>query len=117
MVADALLHDAELGTLWRRHIGAQLSRPDAADVAKAAWWPPASVWAAGMARFETAKEERHAEADARPFFCSTCHKRYKRASGVTNHKCSQVQHQLFTPESVRSAGSAGGEARVGGSAE
>ena len=114
VVADALSHDEELGPIWSARAGAQLSQPSAADAVKAAWWPSASVWAAGVARFEAARVERHAEADDRPFSCGICRKRYKRASGVTNHNCGQVQHQLFTPESVRSA--AGG-ARVGGGAE
>ena len=109
VVADALSHDEELGPIWSARAGAQLSQPSAADAVKAAWWPSASVWAAGVARFEAARVERHAEADERPFSCGICRKRYKRASGVTNHNCGQVQHQP-----VRSA--AGG-ARVGGGAE
>ena len=55
-----------------------------------------------------------AEADKSPFACVKCHKRYKRASGITKHKCGQVRHQLIMPASVRSAG---GGARVGGGAE
>jgi len=114
LVADALSHDEEQGFIWRARAGAQLSQPDAADVTKASWWPRASVWAAGVARFEAARVERHAEVDENPFACGICHRRYKRASGVTKHKCAQVRNQLFTPESVRSAG---GGARVGGGAE
>ena len=114
LVADALSHDEELGVVWRKRAGSQLFQPDAAEAAKALWWPPASVWGAGVARFEAAREERHAVADEYPFACGTCHKRYKRASGVTRHKCGQVRHHLFTPESVRSAG---GGACVEGGAE
>lgn len=114
LVADALSHDEELGLIWGKRAGAQLSQPDAAEAAKALGWPPASVWAAGVARFEAAREERHAEAHKSPFACAKCHKRYKSASGIAKHKCGQVRHQLFTPESVRSAG---GGARVGGGAE
>jgi hypothetical protein len=114
LVADALSHDDELGLIWGKRAGAQLSQPGAAEAVKALWWPTASVWAAGVARFEAAREERHAEADEFPFACGKCHKRYKRASGVTKHKCGQVRHQLFTPESVRSAG---GGVCVGGGAE
>ena len=113
VVADALLNDVELGPAWSQRVGLHLSRPDAADAVKAAWWPPASVWAAGVTRFEAAKIERHAEADERPFSCGICRKRYKRATGVTMHTCGQVQRQLYTPESVR-VGSAGGGASVGG---
>lgn len=117
LVADALLHDTELGTAWSLRVGVQLSQPDAADAAKAAWWPPASVWAAGVARFEAAREERHTKVDERPFSCGECRKRFKLASGITKHKCGQVQHQLHTPVSVRSAGSVSGGARVGGGTE
>ena len=95
VVADALLLDKELGPIWRARAGAQLSQPDAADATKAAWWPPPSVWAAGVARFEAAIEERHADADERPFSCGQCHKRLKRASGVAFHSCGQVQHQSY----------------------
>lgn len=90
VVADALLNDEELGPIWRDRIGVQLSQPHAADTTKAAWWPPASVWAAAMARFEVDKAERHAEEDSSPFACGVCLKRFNRASGVTNHKCGQV---------------------------
>ena len=58
VVANALLNDEELGPIWRARAGARLSQPDAADAVKAAWWPPASVWAAGVARFEAARAER-----------------------------------------------------------
>ena len=114
VVADALLHDADLGAAWALRVGTQLSQPSAADLVKATWWPPASVWAAGVARFEAARLERHAEADRRPFSCGICRKRFKLARGLTGHRCGQVQHQLFTPESVRSASSG---ARAGGGAE
>jgi hypothetical protein len=77
LVADALSHDEELGLVWGARAGAQLSQPDAAVAVKVFWWPPASVWAAGVARFEAAKEEHHAEADENPFACGICHKRYK----------------------------------------
>ena len=114
VVADALLYDEGLGPAWSKRVGAPLSQPDAADAAKAAWWPSDSVWAAGVARFEAAKGKRHAEADKKPFSCGKCRKRFVRAIGLTTHTCDKVQHKLFTPESVRSAG---GGAREGGDAE
>ncbi len=87
VVANALLNDEELGPAWRGRAGARLSQPDAADAVKAAWWPPATVWAAEVTRFEAARAERHAEADKRPFACGKCRKRFVLARGVANHKC------------------------------
>lgn len=104
VVADALLHDEDLGLLWRDRVGVQLSQPSAADADKAAWWPPASVWAAAVDRFEAARVERHAKADDFPFFCGVCGKRYKDAVWIAKHRCEHVRHKLFTPKSVRSAG-------------
>lgn len=117
VVADALLQDEDLGPIWRARAGAQLSSQTLPMLWALSKWPPASVWAAGVARFEAAREERHAEADKYPISCGICRKRYKRASGVVNHKCGQVQNKLFTPVSARSAGSAGGGAPTGGGAE
>ena len=113
LVAEALLCDQELGPLWHERVGAQLTKPAAADAAKNAWWPPASVWAAGVARFEAAREARHSAADSRPFFCRSCHKRFKVAYKLAHHTCGKVQLKLFTPESVRTS-SKSSEGHMGG---
>jgi hypothetical protein len=110
VVADALLHDEGLGSEWRRRVGAQLSQP-AAGTALAAWWPPASVWAAGVGRFEAARAESLAKADKKPFFCGMCLKRYVKADGVLNHQCGRGQMgQLSTPASERSGSEEGSRA-------
>ncbi len=108
VVAEALIQDEEQGQIWKARVGIQLSQPDAGDAAKVAWWPPPSVWAAGVARFEAAKADRRAIADDLPYSCGTCKRRFKQASGITRHKCGQVQQKLFTPKLGRSAGGGGG---------
>jgi hypothetical protein len=62
VVADALLHDNDLGSLWRDRVGKQLVKPPVDDAVKTAWWPPPLVWTAALARFEAAKMERHEKA-------------------------------------------------------
>ena len=106
IVADALLDDADLGPVWIQRVELQLAQP--AEAVNAFWWPPASVWATGVARFEASREKRHTQADEHPFPCDKCRRRFKLASGIAKHKCGQAQHVLFTPESVRSAESASG---------
>jgi len=87
VVADALLHDKDLGSLWRDRVGNQLVKPPVDDAVKTAWWPPPLVWAAAIARFEAAKLERHEKADSSPHFCNTCGKRFEKGRGVTEHTC------------------------------
>lgn len=57
VVADALLHDNDLGSVWRERVGIQLVKPPVDDAVRKAWWPPLFVWAAAVARFEAAKVE------------------------------------------------------------
>ena len=56
VVADALLHDNDLGSVWRERVGIQLVKP-VDNAVKIFWWPPSLVWAAAVARFEADKVE------------------------------------------------------------
>ena len=107
VLADALRLDVDLGETWKEREGTHLSRPTEGSATKAVWWPPASVWAAALANFMAAKVKRNADADDSPFVCLVYHKRFKRAAGVTAHKCGRMEQQLHTPLSGRSAHEAG----------
>ena len=117
-VADALKHDAELGSLWtERGAGAlSLAQPSRSD--KARWWPTASVWAADAASFDEARGERHRLADLRPFVCaSVCRARFKTAGGLQRHACkgrSLGMLSFETPAFARSAAAAAAAAAGAG---
>ena len=83
VVADAAKSDPQVGRYWRARDGRLLRRPTMDFQLKS--FPTEKVWAATLAKFDAAREQRHRLAAEYEYRCGQCSKCYQRYSALEKH--------------------------------